>query len=242
MKTKISITACLIFISLGVSAQNIDLEGWIDGWRELSETADRNINWIGEPGESDLAGSLWSHRRRDVASPSLWQSGTVLFEDGARFDGPLRYDRARKIVQVQVGGKTRVYRESHISKLEIFEESPDATSANFNSKRKKAVYYSLPYAGEKGSQTPKLFELIVKGNTSLLSRWVKGNVFYSRKLYLINPKGKITEIKRRRGSVIKGFDNKHTELKSIVKQERLNMYDIRHVIKLVESYNLLISK
>lgn len=240
MKTKISIIACFIFLSFGASAQNVVLEGWVDGWRGLAENEDRNINWIGAPGDSDFAGSLWSHRRRATVFPSLWQSGTVLLEDGSRFDGPIRYDRLRDVIEVNVAGKARIFRSRQISQLEIFQDQPQMMSATGEVNRKKTVYYSLPFDDKQGSENPKLFQVVVDGNTSLLTRWEKGNVFYNRKLYLLNQDGKITEIKQRRGSVIKGFDDKHAELKSFIKEEKLNMYDMRDLVTLVQEYNELV--
>lgn len=239
MRARVSITVCLLFFVFSLSAQDLVLDGWIDGWRSLSEHSERNLNWTGDPGNTDFSWRNGADTRRSSVFPTLWSSGNILLTDGSSYTGPIKYNVARNLVQVKVSGETRVYAANQIAKFEIFEELPQGTGSNVEANGKKSLYYSLPYDEEQGSQNPKFFELVVSGNTSLLSRWVKGNAFYNRKLYLINQEGKITEIKKRRGSVIKAFDGEHEELKSIVREERLNMYNIPDVIRLVEAYNEL---
>lgn len=239
MNAKTFIAGCLIFFSFSAGAQDLVLDGWIDGWRGLAEHSERNLNWTGAPGNTDFSWNDRANTRRSSVFPTLWSSGNILLTDGSSYVGPIKYNIARDRVQIQVAGKTRVYAANQIDKFEIFGEWSEGTGSNVEANGKKSLYYSLPYDEEQGSQNPKFFELVVSGNTSLLSRWVKGNAFYNRKLYLVNQEGKITEIKKRRGSVIKAFDGEHEELKSIVREERLNMYDIRDVVRLVEVYNEL---
>lgn len=239
MNVKVLITVCLIFFGFSASAQDLVLDGWIDGWRGLSEHSERNLNWTGEPRNTDFSWSDRANTRRNSVFPTLWSSGNILLSDGSSYIGPIKYNIASDLVQVQAAGKTRLYVANQIEKLEIFEELPQVTGSGVEVKRKKTLYYSLPSDDQQGAQNSKLFELVVSGNTSLLSRWVKGNVFHNRKLYLINQEGKITEIKKRRGSVIKGFDGEHQQLKSIAREERLDMYVLGDVIRLVEAYNQL---
>ncbi|MFT6873855.1 MAG: hypothetical protein ACJAVN_002879 [Roseivirga sp.] len=243
MNTKVSITAFLLFFAFCASAQNMDFDGWIDGWRGLSERSNRNINSKGNTSNSDFQRNRRTNRQRTVAASTEWKRGKVLLSDSSLKEGLVSYNIAKDIVQVDSGDSLQIFSANQIWNFEVYEDlsqvKRNSDGLKVELKTKRTWYFSLPYAEKNGYLRPKIFELVVIGNTSLLRRWAHGTARYDRKLYLINDEGKITQIKKRRGSVIKAFDGKHEELKKIAREERLDMYVLGDVIRLVEAYNQL---
>ncbi|MBO3697873.1 hypothetical protein [Roseivirga sp. E12] len=232
---RVSITVCLLLFALCANAQISDLNGWIDEtWRPLNS-----------PSTSRSDGS--SHRKpnrrqRIQAFPPVWNHGSVLLSDGSLLEGVINYNVARDIVRINSSDTVRILAANQIQHFEVYKNLPRVRRNSVDTRAIKAKYYSLPYVIRNGYSRPKLFEMVVDGNTSLLRRWVYGTRYSDRKLYLKNPEGKITRIKKRRGQVIQSFDGKYDELKQIAKRERLDMYDVRDVMRLVQAYNQLMDQ
>lgn len=240
MNAKVSITVFLLFFAFGASAQQSginDFHGWqTDYLRDLYKQPNANSNAVNSEPQRN---SRSSKRRRNFVASAVWNRGRVLLSDSSTLEGLVSYNIRKDIVQVEAKDTVRIFAANQVWNFEIYKNLPRVSQESIDIKVLKTKYYSLPYEGRNGYARPKLFEVVVNGNTSLLRRWIHGTAYYDRKLYLINPDGKITQIKKRRGSVIKGFDGKHEELKEIARKENLDMYEIRDVMRLVEAYNSL---
>lgn len=224
-----------LFFALCANAQISDLNGWIDGWRQLSEQENIRVN--GTP-------ATWRHdiirehndnlRGRDRVFSPIWNIGRISLMNGDIIEGSIHYNMAMDVVQIKSSDTTKIYTANE---LQSFELDKDLYQLNLDSKKtetRKARYVSLNYDKKDNLSSARLFEVLVEGNTSLLRRWAG---YKNPKLYIRNSDGKITEIKNRRGSVIKPFDDKHAELKLIAKREQLDMDDISNIIMLVEAHN-----
>ncbi|OEK00442.1 hypothetical protein BFP97_02470 [Roseivirga sp. 4D4] len=239
MNVKVSLTACFFFFSFFASAQGLDLDGWIDDWRGLAEQRNRGVNPNFDTNNSDLFRSRNGKRARSFSFPPVWNTGTILLSDGSLLKGAIKHNIKRDVVQIQSKDTTRILAAHQIRAFEIYKSRPQLRWANPNLKAKRTKYYSLPYGSKNGYARPKLFEVLMEGNTSLLRRWVYGTRSSDRKLYLRDSDGGITQIKKRRGQVIASFDGRHDELKLFAKRERLDMYKIGDVMRLVAEYNKL---
>lgn len=242
MNVKVSIIVFLLFFAYGVSAQQSginDFHGWqTDYLRDLYKQPSSNVeNLEPQKNRRDRRG-----RVRNFVASTVWNRGRVLLADSSMLDGLVSYNIRRDVIQVQLKDTVRIFAANQIWNFEIYKNIPRASLESTEVKIVKTKFYSLPYEGKNGYARPKLFEVVVNGNTSLLRRWSHGTAYYDRKLYLINPAGKITQIKKRRGSVIKAFDGKHEELKKIAKSGNLDMYDLSDVIAMVEEYNRLVDQ
>lgn len=231
MNTKVSITAFFLLIAFGLNAQNLDLDGWIDDWRGLTEPALER---------SDVSRYRRAQRINARLFPAQWSKGVVSLTDGSIVEGAVNYNIARDLVQVRSKDSVRIFAANQIQRFEVYKDVTRVKRTGINLKTKLTTYYSLPYVRNNGYSRPKLFEVLVEGNTSLLRRWVYGTRYSDRKLYLRNPDGKITLIKKRRGQVIDSFDGKYDELRKFIKRERLDMYKINDVVNLVTEYNKLV--
>lgn len=240
MNAKVSITVFLLFFAFGASAQQSginDFHGWqTDYLRDLYKQPSSNLV------NSEPQKNRRTRRGRSFVAATVWNRGRILLSDSSVLEGLVSYDIRKDVVQIELRDTVRIFAANQIWNFEIYKNIPRVSQERTDIKILKTKFYSLPYEGKNGYARPKLFELVVNGNTSLLRRWVHGTAYYDRKLYLINPEGKITQIKKRRGSVIKGFDGKHEELKKTAKRGNLDMYDLRDVISLVEEYNRLVDQ
>lgn len=230
-----------LFFALCANAQNnaqiSDLSGWIDGWRQLSRQEDLRVN--GTP-------ATWRHdiirehndnlRGRDRVFSPIWNIGRISLANGDIIEGSIHYNMAMDVVQIKSNDTTNIYAANEVQSFELDKDLYQLYLDNKKTETRKAMYVSLNYNEKDNLSSARLFEVLVEGNTSLLRRWAG---YKNPKLYIRNSDGKITEIKNRRGSVIKPFDGKHEELKKIAKEERLDMYVLGDVIRLVEAYNQL---
>lgn len=237
MNAKIALTACLLFLSFCSNAQRLDLENWIDDWRGLTREQSRAINPNFDRGDTDFLRSRNGRRIRSFLP--VWNTGSVLLSDGSVLEGSISHNIKRDIVQIQSKDTTRILAAHQILAFEIYKSPLRFSRSNPNREVNSTKFLSLPYGTKNGYARPKLFEVIKEGNTSLLRRWAYGTRSSDRKLYLKNSKGEITQIKKRRGQVIESFDGMHDELRAFAKRERLDMYKIGDVLRLVAEYNRL---
>ncbi len=240
MNAKVLLTTCFFFLSFFASAQGLDLDGWIDDWRGLAEQRNRGVNPNFDTNDSDLFRNRNGRRTRSFSFPPVWNVGAVLLSDGSILQGTINHNIKRDVVQIQSKDTTRILAAHQILGFEILKDQGRFRRNNINIKARKTRYYSLLYGSKNSYARPKLFEVVLEGNTSLLRRWVYGTRSSDRKLYLKNANGKITQIKKRRGQVIDSFDGMQDELREFAKRERLDMYKIRDVIQLVAEYNKLV--
>ncbi|MBO3697874.1 hypothetical protein [Roseivirga sp. E12] len=184
----------------------------------------------------------------------MWHSGEVVLSDGNTVRGIIKYDISGDVIQVDQDKKIQTFAASQIQQFKIFQED----IARFR------LFFSIPFLNKNGYRRPSFFELIFEGETSLLARemilvttrpprdpYFSGGRRYNpygltsnvrvldHELYLMNNKGKITQLTKKRKDVIYSFDDKYSDLKKIIKSNRLKMNSIDDIATLVAEYNKL---
>lgn len=184
----------------------------------------------------------------------MWHNGDVQLADGNKLEGSIKYDILEDVIQVDVNDKIQTFAANQVQEFRIFQED----IARYR------VFYTIPFLNKNGYRRPKFFELIFEGGTSLLARemilittrppsdpYFSGGRRYNpfsrqrstrvldHELFLVNSSGVITPLNKKRKDIIYSFDDKYTELKKIIKSNRLKMNNIDDVATLVEEYNKL---
>lgn len=184
----------------------------------------------------------------------MWHLGDVILTDGNKLEGTIKYDIPGDVIQVDVNDKIQTFAASQVQQFRIFQES----IARYR------TFYTIPFLNENGYRRPSFFELIFEGGTSLLARemilvttrpprdaYFSGGRRYNpygsgqsvryldHELFLVNGDGKITRLNKKRKDIIYSFDDKYSELKKIIKSNRLKMNNIDDVAILVAEYNKL---
>lgn len=184
----------------------------------------------------------------------MWHRGDVTLSDGSKLEGSIKYDIPGDVIQLNSNDKIKTFAASQVQQFRIFQED----IARFRS------FYTIPFLNKNGYRRPKFFELIFDGETSLLARemilvtsrppnnpYFRGGRRYDpygrsrnvrvldHELFLMNSEGKITTLNKKRKDVIYSFDDNYSELKKIIKSNRLKMNSIDDVATLVAEYNKL---
>ncbi|MFT7149234.1 MAG: hypothetical protein ACI82Q_001091 [Nonlabens sp.] len=184
----------------------------------------------------------------------MWHVGDVVLTDGNKLEGTIKYDVLGDVIQIDLDEKIQTFAANQIQQFRIFQED----IARYR------VFYTIPFLNKNGYRRPSFFELIFEGETSLLARemilittrppsdsYFSGGRRYDpyamqrntrildHELFLMNSDGKITQLNKKRKDVIYSFDDKYTELKKIIKSNRLKMNNIDDVAILVAEYNKL---
>lgn len=182
----------------------------------------------------------------------MWHKGEVTLADGTTLEGDVSYNLEDDIVQVKVNNQIQTLAANQIQSARIFQEDIS----------EYRMFYAIPFKNQFGYRRPKLFELVLEGETSLLARekiiltttrpndpffgggWrfnpntmARNTRILEHELFLINADGKISQLTTNRKDVIYAFDGNHAELKRIIKTQRLKMDRIDDLITLVEEYN-----
>lgn len=206
-----------------------------------------------------MCGNLSAQRLRFQFPSEMWHLGELTLKDGNQLEGTIKYDLQADVIQLRTDERIRTFAASQIEQFRIFQEDIG----------QYRTFYSISFMNDNGYKRPKLFELVFEGNTSLLARefisittrtarnpyfngtnrffdpygGVRSNRvrFLDHNLYLVNSKGQISLLTTNRKDVIYSFEEKHSELKKFIKQQRLKMDKIEDVISLVQHYNQLVS-
>ena len=186
-----------------------------------------------------------------------WHVGKAVLSSGETVSGNIKYNLD---IQVEVEGRIVTYSANQVNYFSIKPQND----------RPLRTFYSLPFRNETGYARPQFFELIKEGKVSLLAREyigsqiqntntglirsvrfdpffdpVLGNsvtrFYLAYNLFIVNPKGQITELGNSRKEVINAFDGNHSDLKKYIKQEKLKMERIADISMLVEYYNKITS-
>lgn len=90
----------------------------------------------------------------------IWHEGKLVLVSEDTLVGKIKYDMKQDIVQVQTGEKMFTYGASKIFYFDIFDETVDYYRQ----------FYTLPYGLISNYKIPVIFEVLMEGNISLLTR------------------------------------------------------------------------
>ena len=90
----------------------------------------------------------------------IWHEGKLVLVNDDTLNGNLKYDMTRGIVQIEINDKLYTHGATSIFYFKIFDSTIEANRE----------FYVLPYGLITSYKAPVIFEVLVEGNLSLLSR------------------------------------------------------------------------
>lgn len=179
-------------------------------------------------------------------SSQVFHDGYLVTTDGDTLRGALKYDMETNIVQMQEHRLVKTYSSHKIFYFEIF----DKIVGNYRQ------FYSIPYNVNYDYQVPILFEVLYEGPVSLLSReaivqqTVSSNASYwgggsyvrnivSYTFYFLDKEGHIDMYTGKKAQLYHIMSKQESKVKDFIKQNHLNVDDVRDLIRITAFYNSL---
>jgi hypothetical protein len=177
----------------------------------------------------------------------LWHDGKVVLESNDTLRGSVKYDLQNDLLQVKV----KNHLESLTARKVLFFEIFDSTVKRYRQ------FYSLPYSQNNTYRTPIFFELLNEGKITLLNREkleyrvVSSSYYYYgpttrlvmvNHYYLLKANGTIEEFEGRKANWLTLMENKESEVREFVRENRLDFDDKYELIRIIEYYNSLFLK
>lgn len=182
-------------------------------------------------------------------SLEMWHDGRVVLEAGDTLRGRVKYDLDNNAVRIALPNKTEKTFTAHKAwYVEIFDE-------NVNIYRE---FYALPYEIRPGYETMVYFEVLQKGEITLLSREriVQRTVqnspynFYGNtytytdveyQYFVLKQGNTLFDISTKRKDVLELLNKHEKEVKKFMKSNRLNTDRRTDLIRTFAYYNALVS-
>lgn len=174
----------------------------------------------------------------------IWHNGKMVLVSEDTLVGNIKYDLNRDIVQVKVKDKTFTYSAQKIFFFEIF----DIISESYRE------FYVLPYGLITSYKAPVIFEVLVRGNITLLCREYIGikNVqnpysygSYSKKVleyyfYFLDREGDITKYTLKKRDLYTVIAKKQNQVLEFIKANRLSHENRNDLVRIINFYNTLL--
>ena len=163
--------------------------------------------------------------------------------------GKLKYDMKQDIVQVQTEEKMYTYGASKIFYFDIFDETVDYYRQ----------FYTLPYGLVSNYKVPVIFEVLIEGNISLLSREkvilkssqlnsaysYSSSASYSREVlsydyYFLDRMGKITGYNFKRKGLMAVLHKREQQVSKFIRTNSLHVDRRSDLIRIISFYNGII--
>ncbi len=185
-----------------------------------------------------------------------WHPGVVHLNNDSYVVGEVKYDLDHDAVQVNINGTTKTYSSQQVASFKI------------RPKRQKNFrhFFTLPYENKTGHKTPRFFEVVVEGRSTLLAREYVATVsarnntlrqtrriglnnpsnrnlgggtrtILAHRLYIVNLDGKIHKLTGRKKDLFYVLEGHNEDLKSFIKKERIRLDKINDMARLVGHYN-----
>jgi hypothetical protein len=177
----------------------------------------------------------------------LWHDGKVVLESNDTLKGSVKYDLQNDLLQVKVKNQM----ESLTARKVLFFEIFDTTVKRYRQ------FYSLPYSSTNTYRSPTFFELMNEGKITLLSRErleyrvVSSSYYYYgtttrlvmvNKYFLLKQNGAIEEFEDRKANWLTLMENKESQVRDFVRENRLDFNDKYELLRIIEYYNSLFLK
>ena len=174
----------------------------------------------------------------------MWHEGKLYLVNEEVLAGNIKYDLIQGIVQVEVGEKTFTYSARSIFHFEI----NDLSSESYRE------FYVLPYGLVTDYKIPVIFEVLVEGNLTLLSREyiTTKNVQdpfsmggYSREIlmydyFFLDRTGNITKYTMKKKDLYDAVSKRENQVNEFMKANRLHHDKRNDLIRVISFYNALI--
>lgn len=178
----------------------------------------------------------------------MWHEGKLVLANEEVYEGLLKYDLDRGIVQVEQEDKFLTFGANSIFYFKIFDLTVEANRE----------FYVLPYGLVTSYKAPVIFEVLVEGNISLLcrERISSKNVtavnpnFYNTPTYqknvlvydyfFLDRQGNITPYNMKKKELMSVVSKRQSQVNEYIKQNRLKFDRRNDIIRIIAFYNALI--
>ena len=174
----------------------------------------------------------------------LWHDGKLVLVSEDTLIGKIKYNQAQGIVQVEIGEKTYTHSSNSIFNFEIF----DLTVESYR------VFYVLPYGLVTSYKTPAIFEVLVEGNLTLLSResivtkniqnpysygnYAKETLIYD--YFFLDRKGAITKYTLKKKDLYTAVAKRQSQVIDFMKANKLHHDQRNDLVRIIAFYNALL--
>lgn len=183
-------------------------------------------------------------------SSDMWHEGKLILLSEDTIEGKVKYDFPNNLVQIDVEGQILVFTSRKVLYFEIY----DKTVENYR------TFYALPYQVKPNYKAPVLFEVLLEGPLTLLSREVViqesvpvtsyyygAPEYYSRyrldyEFYFLHPNGKIEQYYLKKQDLYLIMRKKSQDVKQYMKKNKLRYDRKDDLIQITGFYNSLLKK
>ncbi len=187
---------------------------------------------------------LWHTAAIAQRFPSeIWHDGKLVLASEDTIVGKLKYDLSQNLVQMQVGEKLYAYSAKSIFYFEIF----DVTTESYRE------FYVLPYGLLSSYKIPVIFEVLVEGRVTLLSREavVTRNIqdpfsygTYTQDVlvydyFFLDHEGNITRYTMKKKDLLDALSKRYNQVAEYMKANRLRADERNDLVRIIAFYNAL---
>ena len=174
----------------------------------------------------------------------LWHEGKLFLVNEEVYSGKIKYDLIKGIVQVDLDEKVLTFSANSIFHFEIY----DITSESYRE------FYVLPYGLLSSYKTPVIFEVLIEGNLTLLSReyvaleniqnpyslgsYTKEVLVYD--YFFLDKSGEITKYTMKKKDLYNIVYKRQKEVAEFMKANRLHHDKRNDLVRVIAFYNALI--
>jgi hypothetical protein len=174
----------------------------------------------------------------------IWHEGKLFLVNDEEYTGKIKYDQTKGIVQVEVDEKVLTFSANSIFHFDIY----DITSESYRE------FYVLPYGLLSSYKTPVIFEVLIEGNITLLSReyvaieniqspYSLGS--YSKEIlvydyFFLNKNGDITKYTLKKRDLYSALSKREKEVMEFMKANRLHHDKRNDLVRIIAFYNALL--
>ena len=174
----------------------------------------------------------------------IWHEGKLFLVNEEVYSGKIKYDQTKGIVQVEEDGKILTFSANSIFHFEIY----DITSESYRE------FYVLPYGLLSSYKTPVIFEVLIEGNITLLSReyvsleniqnpyslgsYTKEILVYD--YFFLDKTGDITKYTMKKKDLYSIGYKRQKEVVEFMKANRLHHDKRNDLVRVIAFYNALI--
>lgn len=174
---------------------------------------------------------------------NLWHQGKLVLANEDTLIGKIKYDLAKMVVQIDQQGKILTFGSKSIFYFKIYDATVEADRE----------FYVLPYGLVSNYKTPVIFEVLVEGNLSLLTREYittkniqnpYGYGSYPREVlefnyYFLDRSGEIVQYNKKKRELLDAVAKRRPQVEEYMKANRLRFDRRNDLIRIIAFYNAL---
>lgn len=178
----------------------------------------------------------------------LWHEGKLVLVNEDVYEGLLKYDLDRGVVQVEQGEKFLTFGAQSIFYFKLFDATVEANRE----------FYVLPYGLMTNYKAPVIFEVLVEGNLTLLCRekittknmsasspYYYNTPTYQQEVliydyYFLDREGNITPYNLKKKELMEAVSQRQSQVDNYIKQNRLRFDRRNDLVRIIAFFNALI--